>query len=125
MKQILELLGNERGAAAIEFALILPILMALLGGIFEYGRILFVEQAVRDLIDEAVRRGVITDLSAADVKGEVYAEVAVVPGIGNYTVAVTDGDDLAVTVVGSFNLVLGEFLPQDMLTFSMTGQFPR
>ena len=45
--------GNEDGAAILEFALVLPILFALLAGCFEIGRALLIYQAM----NEAVRGG--------------------------------------------------------------------
>lgn len=47
------LLGCEAGAAILEFALVLPILFALLGGAFEIGRAILVRHAMI----EAVRGG--------------------------------------------------------------------
>ncbi|MDX7951723.1 TadE/TadG family type IV pilus assembly protein [Lichenihabitans sp. Uapishka_5] len=38
--------GPEAGAAILEFALVLPILLALLGGAFEFGRVLLVRHAM-------------------------------------------------------------------------------
>ena len=40
------LAGSEDGAAILEFVLVLPILLALLGGAFELGRILLVDAAL-------------------------------------------------------------------------------
>lgn len=118
--------ADDRGASALEFALILPMLLAMLAGIFEYGRVLLVEHAVRDVIDEAVRSGVVTDMSMAEVEAEVDSNLSTVPGIGDYEIDVTDdGTTLSITVDGSFDLVMGELLPDEVLTFTMSTQFPR
>lgn len=45
--------GDQEGAAILEFLLVLPILLALLGGAFELGRALL----VREAMIEAVRGG--------------------------------------------------------------------
>lgn len=45
--------GPEAGAAILEFALVLPILLALLGGAFEFGRVLLMRHA----LIEGVRGG--------------------------------------------------------------------
>lgn len=41
-----ELVGCDDGAAILEFVLVLPILLALLGGAFELGRVLLVDAAL-------------------------------------------------------------------------------
>ncbi|MBZ0258666.1 pilus assembly protein, partial [bacterium] len=44
---------GERGSATVEFALVLPILMLLLFGIIEFGRVL----SVQHLLNTAAREG--------------------------------------------------------------------
>lgn len=61
---------RTRGAAAIEFALVLPILVALLFGIIEFGRIYNAKLTLANAAREAARDYVITgdeDLLAAFV----------------------------------------------------------
>lgn len=49
--------SKERAQALVEFAIVLPILMLLLIGIFEVGRMVFVYSAVNNASREAVRFG--------------------------------------------------------------------
>ncbi|MDP8245602.1 MAG: TadE/TadG family type IV pilus assembly protein [Candidatus Hinthialibacter antarcticus] len=58
---------GERGSATVEFALVLPILMLMLFGIIEFGRVL----SVQHLLNTAVREG---------------ARMAALPGADNATV---------------------------------------
>jgi Flp pilus assembly protein TadG len=54
--------GNDtRGQALLEFALILPILLLLVLGIIEFGRIWNINQRVSDITREGARRAVIAD----------------------------------------------------------------
>ena len=46
---------SERAQAIVEFAIVLPILMVLLVGIFEVGRMIYVYSAVNNASREAVR----------------------------------------------------------------------
>jgi hypothetical protein len=48
---------SEEGAAAVEFALILPILLALLFGVFEFGRLVTWQTTVKSAAREAARYG--------------------------------------------------------------------
>ena len=66
---------RRRGGAAIEFALVLPVLLTLLFGILEYGW-LFLQQAnVLSAVREGVRLGVTYD-TADDPEGIAEARVA-------------------------------------------------
>jgi Flp pilus assembly pilin Flp len=53
--------ADRRGAAAVEFAIVLPLLMVLLLGIFEFGRLWSVNQVVTDAAREGARRAVVKD----------------------------------------------------------------
>jgi Flp pilus assembly protein TadG len=118
-------LKDERGAAAVEFAIILPVLVTLIAGVTSYGRAVFVEGAVRDAMDDAARTAVISGETASDVEAALTSAVAAVPGVGSYTVDVTDGTNLAITVSGTFDLFFAAYLPASTLSFSMSTQFPR
>ncbi len=51
--------NRQRGMAAVEFALILPIFMALLFGIVEFGSAFYKQQIITSAAREAARAGVI------------------------------------------------------------------
>jgi Flp pilus assembly protein TadG len=119
------LLANTRGVAALEFALLFPVLMIMTAGIVEYGRVLFVQQAVRNIIDGAVRRGAVAELTSEAVETQVESALENVSGLNDYAVDVDDGAALSVAVSGSFDLFFGEFLPESMINFRVTTQFPR
>ena len=118
-------LFDERGVSALEFAMVLPVLLAFVGGIIEYGRTLFAEHQVRDIIDDAVRTGVVTGASASDVRQNVTASLNGLNGLESYSVNVTDGANLTVTVTATIDYVFAGVLPDDSLAFVMTSQFPR
>lgn len=125
MTRLTQLLGDARGVAALEFAMILPVLLLLIAGTVEYGRVLFVEQAVRNILDAAVRRGVVSALTSEIVETQVEAEIDGVPGIHDFEVDVDDGDQLSVAVSGTFELAFGALLPDNLIEFEITTQFPR
>lgn len=55
---------HESGASAVEFALVLPILMLLLFGIIQYGLHFFAKQSAVSAVREAARRTAVGDLVA-------------------------------------------------------------
>lgn len=70
-----------RGVAAVEFALVLPVLLALLLGIFDYGYVFFVRLGMTNAAREGARVGVTRDepaiVSAAAVEAaERYLQSA-------------------------------------------------
>ncbi|RJP33486.1 MAG: pilus assembly protein [Candidatus Omnitrophota bacterium] len=67
---------NERGAATLEFAMVLPILLAFLFGIIEFGRIM----TVSNLLTSSAREG---------------ARVAALPGATNAVVLAKISEELA------------------------------
>jgi Flp pilus assembly protein TadG len=50
-----QLRGRDRGAAAVEFALVLPLLVALVFGITEFGRAYFVQTTLSGAARDGVR----------------------------------------------------------------------
>ncbi len=70
--------GSSRGpagAAAVEFALVLPLFLALLFGVVEFGLILYAKGLITQASREGARYGVVYSLTpktAADIKAHVY-----------------------------------------------------
>jgi Flp pilus assembly protein TadG len=50
---------NERGAAAVEFALLLPVLLTLLFGIIEFGMIMYGREVITNASREGARAGIV------------------------------------------------------------------
>lgn len=64
-------MGARTGAAMLEFALVLPILLALLLGIIEMGRVIMLHQVATNAAREGARRGVIPGATSANVDAAV------------------------------------------------------
>lgn len=54
-RNLKSLLSADRGAALVEGAIILPVFLALIGGVYEFGFFLYQEQLVTSGIDDAAR----------------------------------------------------------------------
>jgi Flp pilus assembly protein TadG len=125
MTRVHSLIRDQRGATAVEFALILPVLLGLIGGVMQYGRVLLAEQAIRDIIDSSARSTVITQATATAARTQVMDAITLLPGIADYDVTVTDGASLSISVSGSFDVAFGRFLPATSQSFSLSTEFPR
>ncbi|MFD1707623.1 TadE/TadG family type IV pilus assembly protein [Siminovitchia sediminis] len=51
------MIQDERGQSLVEFALILPILLLIFAGIFDFGRVIYAHQQLELVTQEAVRLG--------------------------------------------------------------------
>lgn len=106
---------DERGAAAVEFALVLPILLVLVFGIVDFGRLYFTQITLTDAAREGAR---VLALEGATGSGYTSAQAAAdavtrtddaLTGVDS-TVTVTtgtctDGSPVTVTATTDFNFI--------------------
>jgi Flp pilus assembly protein TadG len=96
--------GEDQGSAAVEFALVLPVLMIILFGIIDFGRMLNTRITLSQAANEGARAvAVAGDDAAAGV-------IDAIMGSTTYTVVEIDGcdsplDDATVTLSHSFTFV--------------------
>ena len=102
--------SSESGAVAVEFALILPVLLILVLGIIQYGMYFYARQGGSDIARDAARRAAVgTPASCADFRTMVRDDINDLTGSGatatvnrTYTKAnpalVQVGDTVRVTV---------------------------
>jgi len=115
---------NQKGAALIEFALVLPLLLILVFGIIEFSLILYNQQVITNACREGARAGIVareTRLNLTDITQVVnnYSQARLIT-FGSATSATTTidntggtsfGDDLRVRVTYSYEfLIFPEFV---------------
>ena len=98
--------ARERGAAAVEFALLLPVLLLLVFGIIDFGRALNAQITLTQAAREGAR------LAALGQPNVVSRTKAAATGLNPVTVTVTacpanagPGDDASVTTSYAFSFV--------------------
>ncbi|MDN4172854.1 pilus assembly protein [Nocardioides sp. SOB77] len=75
--------GKEGGAAAVEFALLLPLLLMLVFGIIQYGLYFWTMQGGSDIARDAARLSAVgTPAKCLDFQGAVRAQVESLNGAG-------------------------------------------
>ena len=87
---------GERGQSLVEFALILPVLMLILMGVFDFGRAFFAYNAISNGAREGARYGVIHP-DALDLDGPPYEENTI-HGKAAAQTFILDIDELNITV---------------------------
>ncbi len=83
---------KSRGAAAVELAMVLPILCILLFGIISYGYMLAFRQAVSQSVAEAARAAAVTPISTSNADRQTAAQNAVNEGLSSYGVSCSGGN---------------------------------
>ena len=124
-------LWRDRGAAAVEFALVLPVLLLIIFGIIDFGRMLYTKITLTQAAQAAARAGAILGPSSGQAEGQTAAS-----GLnGGVTVVVTacaDSTDnpknATATVTYHFDFVtplaaLADLDP-DGVTLTSTGYSP-
>jgi Flp pilus assembly protein TadG len=99
-------LARERGAAAVEFALLLPVLLLIIFGTIDFGRALNAQITLTQAAREGAR------LAALGAPNVVSRTQAAAPGLSPVTVTVTScpadagpGDDASVATSYSFSFI--------------------
>ena len=81
---------GEAGVAAVEFALILPVLALVLTGIIQFGMLMFAQNQMTNVARETSRRIAVGELTNA--AAQQYAQDSLVFPSANFAVAITGPD---------------------------------
>ena len=83
--------AGRRGAAAVEFAVVLPVFITLVFGMIEYGRMVMVQQVITNAAREGCRKAIMDGATSQEVQAVVnnYLESA---GITSATITITPSE---------------------------------
>lgn len=117
-----------RGATAVEFALLLPVLLAVLLAVLEFGRALWLRQDMQFAVEEAARFALVdeTATSAAIVARAAARMAAVGPAAAATQLTATlDAGAVTVTATTDFAPVVPGLLPPGAVTLTARARLPR
>lgn len=144
MNTIRSYLKNNRGQAFVEFALILPFLLVVIGGVVDFGLALFIGHVIENAAREGARSGAVippagpvaetATFPACQASASVVLSTAcsAIPNVGlfnGFTVTssgvtgATPNQEVRVTVTGTYSWFLLKLLPSDLPLLGQTG-FP-
>ncbi|WP_220498155.1 TadE/TadG family type IV pilus assembly protein [Rhodopirellula sp. JC639] len=97
--------ASRRGAATVEFALIVPVMLTFTFGLIEMGRISIIKEAVVQASREGARVGIRPTASIEDIQARINEELAIM-NISSANVVITPsylgeaepGDDIRVRI---------------------------
>jgi len=98
---------RDRGAAAVEFAIVLTVLLLIIFAIIDFGRLLFVSQAVKSASREGARAAVVATGTQQRVYESALSSGGSAAGMAGATppnapaVTATVGAGLPITLTGS------------------------
>jgi Flp pilus assembly protein TadG len=111
-------INDQKGTAAVEFAIILPLLVLLLFGTVEFGLLLFNQQVITNASREGARAGIVSQTPRV-TDGEIntivgnYCSTNLISFDGNNTPSITTtrsgssfSDDLTVTVTFDYDFLV-------------------
>lgn len=118
-------INNQNGAALVEFAIVLPLLLILVFGVIEFGVMFYDKAVITNASREGARAG-ITGLGDPEIKQIVlnYCNVNLINLDGNDAfdpdkiIISSDGSDLIVRLEYRYDLLLGSFFGFDNTTIS-------
>ncbi|MCA7937148.1 TadE/TadG family type IV pilus assembly protein [Burkholderia cepacia] len=112
----------QRGSALVEFGLIASILVMLLIGIFEFGRVLFYWNTASEAVRLGARTAVVCDVNAAGVAKRVTALLPLLSNANvsvNYSPASCDVNSCSFVTVSITNVTVKTMIPFVNVTVKM------
>lgn len=107
-----QMIKEERGQSMLEMVLVLPLLLALVFGIIEFGHVYSTKIEMNNLARQAVRTAVVSDKADyATVAGNIQAYARTTLGMKTAVVSITaSGSDAKATVNYSVPLLTGQII---------------
>jgi Flp pilus assembly protein TadG len=102
---------SARGAAAVEFAIVLPILFLLVFGVMEWGYYFFIETTVLNAAREGARAGSVASIDIAENRARAAVQTALTGG----SLDATKAESILVTVTAD-SIVVSVAYPTGALT---------
>ena len=120
--KLLRALGqDQRGAAAVEFAFIMPILLLMFSGILQFGSVMFLENHMTNVAREASRRVAVGELAEADAATIVQDSLANWGVTYVVSVATVEAEDGSEDVTVGISLPMSDAALIDVLGLFETG----
>jgi Flp pilus assembly protein TadG len=115
---------DQRGVAAVEFALIAPAFFGLIMSVIDVGRYMWVLNTMQYAIDDSVRAGVIQKLSNADIKKHAVEALRPISSSSVTVAVVSDVNSITVTATSSYQFLFPICAFTDGATINLRTEMP-
>jgi Flp pilus assembly protein TadG len=119
---------DRQGAAAVEFALLLPLLLVLLVAVLEFGRAMWLRQTLQFAVEEAARTALAEDAPSVDfitARTRSLLALAGASAAGVQVDATLDPQSIAIAASTDFATLLPGILPQGSARLTARTYLPR
>jgi Flp pilus assembly protein TadG len=113
----------DRGAAAVEMAIVLPLLFLVIAGIIDFGRYFFEQIQLSNAAREGARAAVVSTASLADIESRAAAAAGAVSGL-QITATLCSGSGGNATVAAASPSFTWILLEPAMNLFGGAGALP-
>jgi Flp pilus assembly protein TadG len=126
VKRLLSGIGaDQRGVAAVEFAMIAPVFFGLLIGIIDVGRYMWTLNTMQYAIDQGVRSGVVQQLPEEDVTDVVKKSLAGLNASAIDVDVTADAASLSVAAVTDYAFLFPISMFMKGTTISLRSEMPK
>ncbi|MDO8608568.1 MAG: pilus assembly protein [Phaeospirillum sp.] len=116
----------ERAATAVEFALLLPVMLAFLLGIIEFGRAIWIRQTLQYAVESASRTAMVdSTMNSSAISSAVTANLLGLQGVAPVVVVVTSSTQVSITASYDFTFLVPNLLPFGPITLTAQSKLPR
>jgi Flp pilus assembly protein TadG len=117
---------GQRGSTAVEFALVLPLLMGFVLGIIEFGRAMWIRQTLQYAVETASRTALAdAALSTSAISAAVTSNLLGLQGVAPNVVVSSTATQISITATYQFTFLVPDLLPFGPLTLTAQSKTPR
>jgi Flp pilus assembly protein TadG len=117
---------DRSGIAAVEFALVAPMLILLLLGVLEFGRLMWVNSNLQFAAEQATRYAIAhTSASPDDITAQAQSALQGMGVTGVQFDVVNSATSVSVTLTYNFTFVSSGVLPYGPITLTGASTFPK
>lgn len=116
----------ERGSVAVEFAMILPILLTLMLGVMEFGRAMWIRQTLQYAVESAARTALAdSTLGGSSIMADVKNSLPGLTGLAPTVTVTATATQINVKADYAFSFLVPGLLPFGPLVISAQSNTPR
>ncbi|MBI5163715.1 MAG: pilus assembly protein [Magnetospirillum sp.] len=117
---------GERGSTAVEFALLMPVFLAFILGVIEFGRAMWTRSVMQFAVEQAARYALVRDTAtAAAIEEEMRANLIGLSQDSVVVVVSTAGSAVSITATNTFEFLVPQLLPYGPLELTAGSRLPR